>query len=283
MAERSDPSALRWLIGNELRQARISSGHTQSAAGKTLGCSHSKINYLEIGRNQQHPEEVTTLLRFYGVDAAHIDRLASLAGRSDHGTWWAPFSDVVPDWMRTFVGLEGLAATEFMYEPLALPGLLQTPEYAESLLVNNLRVSAVDAERVVKLRMERKRRLLDQDAPLHFRTVIEESVLDRLVGGADVMAAQLDHLLELGQRDNITLHVMPLSVAVHDGLDGEFSVLEFDQARSVGYIEYPNGAIYVQDEDQVSAYRKAADRLRSAALTEAESRDAISTRTASLT
>lgn len=282
MAERSDPSALRWLIGNELRQARISSGHTQGAAGKTLECSHSKINYLEIGRNQQHPEEITTLLRFYGADVAHVDRLASLAARADHGTWWAPFSDVVPDWMKTFVGLEGLATSEFMYEPLALPGLLQTPEYAEALLVNNLRVSTIDVERVVKLRMERQRRLFEQDASLHFRTVIEESVLDRLVGGGEVMAKQLRHLLELGQRDNITLHVMPLSVPVHDGLDGEFSVLDFDEAQSVGYIEYPDGAIYIQDEGQVSAYGKAADRLCSVALSESESSDAIAARAASL-
>ncbi|MGJ7908871.1 helix-turn-helix domain-containing protein [Actinopolyspora sp. H202] len=282
MADRSDPSALRWLIGNELRLARIASGKTQSAAAKALGCTHSKINYLEIGRNQQHPEEVTTLLRFYAADEAQIDRLASLSGRADQGTWWAAFSDVVPDWMKTFVGLEGLATREFMYEPLALPGLVQTPDYAQALLADNLRVSAIDAERVVKLRMERQQRLFDGNSPLNFQTVIEESVLDRLVGGAEVMASQLRHLLELATRDNVTMHVMPLSVPVHDGLDGEFSVLDFEEAKSVGYIEYPNGAIYIQDENQVAAYGKAAERLCSVALTQEESIDEIARRARAL-
>ncbi|WP_092597106.1 helix-turn-helix domain-containing protein [Actinopolyspora xinjiangensis] len=282
MADRSDPSALRWLIGNELRLARLDAGRTQSAAAKALGCTHSKINYLEIGRNQQHPEEVTTLLRFYGAGEAQIDRLASLSGRADQGTWWAAFSDVVPDWMKTFVGLEGLASREFMYEPLALPGLVQTPEYAQALLADNLRVSAVDAERVVKLRMERQQRLFDVRSPLSFRTVIEESVLDRLVGGTEVMASQLRHLLELARQDNVTMHVMPLSVPVHDGLDGEFSVLDFEEAKSVGYIEYPNGAIYIQDENQVAAYGKAANRLCSTALTEEESIEEIAKRAQAL-
>lgn len=64
------------------------------ALGKLLGCSQAKINYLEIGKTQQQPEEVAKLLRFYDADVAHVDRLPSLAGRADRGTWWAPFSDM---------------------------------------------------------------------------------------------------------------------------------------------------------------------------------------------
>jgi transcriptional regulator with XRE-family HTH domain len=283
MPERSDPSALRWLIGNELRQARTRAGKTQSEAGKVLGCSQPRINYLEIGRNKQQPEEVTELLHFYGADIAHIDRMASLAGRADQNTWWAPFGDVVPDWLKTFVGLEGLAESEFSYEPQLLHGLLQTKDYAAALLVNNLRVPTVDVERVVKLRMERQARLTDLDNPLHFTAVIEETVLDRLVGGEAVMHGQLRHLLDLTEHPNITLHVMRLAVAVHDGLDGEFALLDFTQAQSIGYVEFPDGAVYVQDQDQVAAYTQAAARLRAAALPPAESVKAIKSRLARLT
>jgi len=283
MPERSDPSALRWLIGNELRQARTRAGKTQSEAGKILGCSQPRINYLEIGRNKQQPEEVTKLLQFYGADIAHIDRMASLAGRADQGTWWAPFSDVVPDWLKTFVGLEGLAESEFSYEPQLLHGLLQTKDYAAALLVNNLRVATVDVERVVKLRMERQARLTDADSPLHFTAVIEESVLDRLVGGHELMRDQLSHLLDLAKHANITLHVMQLAVAVHDGLDGEFALLNFAEAQSIGYVEFPDGAVYVQDQDQVAAYTQAAERLCAAALSQADSIMAIKSRLARLT
>ena len=85
------------------------------------------------------------------------------------------------------------------------------------------------------------------------------------------------------QRDNVELHVMPVSVAVHDGLDGDFLLLDFDEAQSIGYIEDPTGAIYVQDQDQVGAYTLSADRLCAAALSVSETADAIAARIETLT
>ncbi|GAB3483645.1 DNA-binding XRE family transcriptional regulator [Amycolatopsis cihanbeyliensis] len=274
---RSDPSALRFLIGHDLRVAREQAGLKQSEAAKALGCSQAKINYLETGKTQQKPDEVTALLRSYGADVEHVDRMASLAARADQGTWWAPFGDVLPNWFRTFVGLEGLAAAEFTYESLLLPGQLQTPDYASALLVGNLQVPPMDAPQVVRARMARQR-LADDANPLRFRAVIEEYVLDRIVGGPRVMRTQLEHLLTHMQRDNVELHVMPVTVAVHDGLDGDFLLLDFDEAQSIGYIEYPTGAIYVQDQDQVAAYTLSADRLCAAALSVSDSADAIAAR-----
>ncbi|GDY33888.1 helix-turn-helix domain-containing protein [Gandjariella thermophila] len=278
---RADPSALRFLIGHDLRVARERAGLKQVEAAKVLGCSQAKINYLETGKTQQKPDEVTALLRAYGADVEHVDRMASLAGRADQGTWWAPFGDVLPNWFKTFVGLEGLAASEFSYESLLLPGQLQTADYAAALLVGNLRVPPMDAPQVVRARMARQR-LTDDTNPLRFRAVIEEYVLDRIVGGPRVMRAQLEHLLTLMQRDNVELHVMPVDVAVHDGLDGDFLLLDFDEAQSIGYIEYPTGAIYVQDQDQVAAYTLSADRLCTAALSVSGSADAIAARIAAL-
>ncbi|MGH8883211.1 MAG: DUF5753 domain-containing protein [Stackebrandtia sp.] len=212
----------------------------------------------------------------------HVDRMASLAARADQGTWWAPFSGAVPQWFKTFIGLEGLAATEFTYEPLLLPGQLQTPDYAAGLLVGNLRVAPADAPQVVRARMARQR-LTDDTNPLRFRAVIEQYVRDRIVGGPQVMRAQLEHLLTLMQRDNVELHVMPVSVTVHDGLDGDFILLDFDEAQSIGYVEYPAGALYVQDQDQVTAYTLSADRLCAAALSVSDSADAIAARIETLT
>ncbi|WP_016699432.1 helix-turn-helix domain-containing protein [Actinoalloteichus spitiensis] len=274
---RADPSALRFLIGHDLRSARERAKLKQTEAAKVLGCSQAKINYLESGKTQQKPDEVTALLRAYGADVEHVDRMASLAARADQGTWWAPFSDALPNWFKIFVGLEGLATAEFSYESLLLPGQLQTPDYAAGLLVGNLRVPPMDAPQVVRARMARQR-LTDDTNPLRFRAVIEQYVLDRVVGGPQVMRAQLEHLLNLMRRDNIELRVMPVSVAVHDGLDGDFLLLDFGEAQSIGYIEYPTGAIYVQDQDQVSAYTLSADRLCAAALSVSDTADAIAAR-----
>ncbi|MEV0049037.1 helix-turn-helix transcriptional regulator [Saccharopolyspora shandongensis] len=278
---RSDPSALRFLIGHDLRAARERAGFKQAEAGKVLDCSQAKINYLETGKTQQKPDEVTALLRAYGADVEHVDRMSSLAARADQSTWWAPFGDVLPNWFKTFVGLEGLATAESTYGSLLLPGQLQTPDYAAALLQGNLRVPPMDAPQVVRARMARQR-LTGDTSPLRFRAVIEEYVLDRIVGGPEVMRAQLEHLLELMRRDNVELHIMPVSVPVHDGLDGDFLLLDFEEAQSIGYIEYPTGAIYVQDQDQVAAYNLSVDRLCVAALSVSDSADAISARIAAL-
>jgi hypothetical protein len=84
------------------------------------------------------------------------------------------------------------------------------------------------------------------------------------------------------ERDNVEIHVMPVNVAVHDGLDGDFLLLDFDEAQSIGYIEYPSGAVYVQDQDQVELNTLAADRLCAAALSEADSMVFIKRRIAAL-
>jgi hypothetical protein len=96
------------------------------------------------------------------------------------------------------------------------------------------------------------------------------------------MRAQLEHLLTLIGLDNVELHVMPVNVAVHDGLDGDFLLLDFAEAQSIGYIEYPTGAIYVQDQDQIAAYTLSADRLCAAALPVSDSADMVATRIAAL-
>jgi transcriptional regulator with XRE-family HTH domain len=278
---RTDPSALRFLIGHDLRTARERAGLKQVDAARVLGCSQARINYLESGRTQQQPDDVVELLRAFDVAQPHIDRLAGLAGRADQETWWAPFSGALPAWFQTFVGLEGLAATEFTYRSLRVPGQLQTPEYAAALLVGNLRVAPKDAPHVVRARMARQR--LDHEThPLEFRAVVEEQVLDRLVGGVTTMLAQLRHMLTLADRGNVRIQVLPAEVAVHDGLDGDFIVLDFDEAESIGYIEYPAGSIYVQDQEQVDAYRLAAQRLEAMALPPAQSAEVIADRVEAL-
>lgn len=263
--DRGDPSALAWLIGTELKNARTRAKVSQKAAGTVLGVSHATISYMEGGTTAQEPAKVTTLLRHYSCDLAHADRLARLAGSyADKGTWWADFADVVADWFATFVGLEGLARAEFVWEPLALPGMVQVPEYAEALLVNHLHFAPAEVPQVVSLRAARQKRLTD-DEPLPYSTVIEERTLDRMVGGPDVMRRQLEHLLELSKLPNVDLFVMPEGTAVHDGLDGEFTLLDFEVAQSVAYIEFQDGAVYIQDQDRVAKYALTRKRMCAAA------------------
>ena len=282
MAERADPSALRWLIGVELHNYRKRAGQTLAAAAKQIGVSAGMVGHFEKGLYFPQPEQIAGLLSFYGAPTWAVDRLSSLTGRADQRTWLAPWNEIIPDWTRTFVGLEGLASHEFIYAPLVLPALVQTEAYSTGATAGSARVRPDQVERLVSLRMERQRRLFTDTDPLQLTAIIEESVLDRPIGGPATMREQLEHLVELSARENVDILVLPTAVGHHDGLEGKFTVLHFEQAQSIGYIEYPDGAIYVQDQDQVAAYTRTAESLRSVALPQDESVEAIAGRLASL-
>lgn len=278
MADREDPSAVRWLVGVELTRFRERAGKKIGEAAKVIKCSPGKIGHMESGRNQQQPGEVRDLLRFYGADQADIDRLSSLAGSAGEQTWWAPWTDVVPDWLRTFVGLEGLAAQSSIYAPLVFPALLQTERYALGGTAGHIRVRPDHNERTVSLRMERQRRLFVDDEPLKLSVMLEEAVLDRPIGGPDVLRSQLEHVLQLIEHENIEVRVLPTAIGSHEGLVGPFTVLDFAKAQSIAYVELVNGAFYVQDQDQVNGYNRTVDRLREVALSPEESAGVIRSR-----
>lgn len=278
MAERGDPSALRWLIGVELTNYRRRAGLTLAEAAKAIGCSPAKVGHLESGRNQQQPSDVTDLMRGYRADQSDIDRLASLAGSADQQTWWAPWTEVVPDWLRTFVGLEGLASHVSTYSTAVLPALLQTDRYSLGATAGNIRVRPDHNERVVGLRMNRQQRVFSEVEPLCLTALIEEAVLDRPIGGAEVMRRQLEYLITLSSRDNVEIRVVPTSAGSHDALIGPFTVLDFPKAQSIGYVEVLNGALYVQDQDQVDGYTRAVRGLLEIALSPADSVAAIRSR-----
>ncbi|MFE3222527.1 DUF5753 domain-containing protein [Nocardia sp. NPDC059228] len=210
---------------------------------------------------------------------AQIDRLASLAGRADQKTWWAPFSEVLPNWFKTFVGLEGLARSQFIYQAVTFTGQLQTEAYATALHSGSPLVASVDVPQIVRARVARQR-IADEVSPMGLDTVIEEAVLHREVGDPGVMREQLDHLLTLTDHDHIEIRILPTRTYAHAGNVGEFTLLRFDEAQTVGYIEYPTGALYLQDYDGVAVYEMLADHLRTAALSKSESAELIRGRAA---
>ncbi|MGI5129082.1 helix-turn-helix domain-containing protein [Pseudonocardia sp. CA-107938] len=280
MAARKDPFAIAWLVGNELRQARTRVGETQAEAAARIGSSTSRMNYMETGRSVQRADDVRKLMEFYGR-AEDGERLAGMLIPPTRRVWWAPWEPVIPQWHRLFIGLEGFAAAEFEYEPLIVPGLLQTPDYAAALTGVG-QVPPLHRDRIVEVRTVRQERLFDDAEPLSVSVVIEEHALDRQIGGSDCMRAQLDHLLEMAERPNVTLQVMPDAVPVHDGIAGKLILFDFADAQSIGYVEYADGAVYVGDYHQVAGYIYRREQLRAAALDRHSSREVISARRAAM-
>lgn len=261
-----DTSPLRWLIGTELARYRNEAGLTMTEVSERTGISKPKLGHLETGRQLQDPDDIATLLAAYGTQQRDIDRLASLTGRADDATWWAPWAQVVPDWLKTFVGLEGLAEREFTFEPTIIPGLLQTQEYAAAVTANSPRVRADHGERFVGFRMARTRRLTDPDRSLALHAVVTEGALRLAVGTSELRREQLRHLVELAALPTVTLQVVRPEDGLHTALAGPFMLLEFESALPVCYVELKDGAVYLQDRDQIRTYTMVARNLREVAL-----------------
>lgn len=266
MAPRGDPAPLRWLIGVELARYRNAIKLSLTEASDLSGISRAKLGHLETGRQQQDPDDITLLLATYQVAQHDIDRLISLTTRADEATWWAPWAQVVPDWLKTFVGLEGLAETEFIFEPIIIPGLLQTEQYAAAVTARTPRVRADHSERFVGFRIARTRRLTDPERPLKVHAVLTEGALRLAVGDPELRQAQLRHLLDLAALPNVTIQVVRPEDGPHTALTGQFAVLGFETARSIGYVELHDGAVYLQDADQVRTYTMVSNDLQRAAL-----------------
>lgn len=271
MAGRNDPSALRWLIGVELAAYRKQAGLTLAELSTATGISKPKLGHMESGRYQQQPDDLAGALRACGAEQSGIDRLTSLSGRSDSKAWWAPWAHVVPDWFKTFVGLEGLAESEFVYEPLVLPGLMQTEEYAQAVTGATGFVRQNHTERFVSFRLARARRL-EQEDPLRFHAVVGDAALRLAVATPEVRSAQYERLVELAEQPHVRFQVLTPECGPHDaGGTGQFFVLHFAEARPIAYTELLDGAVYVQDPDDVRTYTLAAENLQHVALDPDES------------
>jgi transcriptional regulator with XRE-family HTH domain len=267
---RNDPPALHWLVGAELTHYRRQSGLTIAQASEKSGIGRPKIGHMETGKYMQWPDDVANLMTIYGAPQRDIDRMTSLAGSCRGRSWLAPWSHLVPDWFKTFVGLEGLAESEFVFAPMVLPGLLQTEEYAETITEATGFVRRDQTERFVSFRLTRAKRLNDQ-IPLHLHAVIGEAAFRLNIDNAEVQQAQLRHLLAMAKLPTVTIQVIRPEDGPHAATSGGFYLLDFARAQSIAYAERVDGAVYVQDPDDVRTYRMVVENLKLVALSPAKS------------
>ena len=186
--------------------------------------------------------------------------------------WWAVYDDVLPTGFDVYVGLEAEAAALRVFEDQVVHGLLQTEDYARTVMTAVRRSSTRrQIDRAVELRMERQKVLTRED-PVQLWCILNEPVISRMIGGAAVMRGQLDHLLEVSQWPNVTLQVLPLSSGVHPALNGPFCILEFPERGDpdVVYTEGVAGHAYLERDSDVRACAEVFDLLRAAAASPAD-------------
>jgi transcriptional regulator with XRE-family HTH domain len=279
----SGPVGPRRRLGAELRRLRTAKGfHLDHVAGE-LGCSTSKISRLETGKGIPKPADVRRLLRIYDATAADRDLLMRLVRDSRAEGWWESYTDGVPlerfflDGPGRYAALESDAVALLSFDAAILHGLLQIPEYARAVLSAELPDhSARDVDQLVELRL-RRQEALHRPRPLRLSAVVDESVFARTIGGPDVMAAQMHHLLDLMEHPNVTIRVLPFTAGLLRAHMGHFMILEIPPAlgSDVVYIEGHAGETVLEAESDVDTYRDVFDDVFARTLGPGETREVI--------
>ncbi|WP_336207280.1 helix-turn-helix domain-containing protein [Nonomuraea sp. LPB2021202275-12-8] len=257
-ARQSGPTALRILVGAQLRRMRESRGISREDAAYAIRGSHSKISRLELGRSTFKPRDVADLLTLYGVvEEAERAALLALAERANAVGWWQDHRDVVPDWFEAYLGLEQDAALIRLYAVQFVPGLLQTEDYARAVVnLDHEGGPAGQIERRVALRMRRQAILAPPDERKLW-VVIDEAALHRQVGDRATMHAQLAHLGRMAELPHVTIQVIPLDYGGNVGGVGSVTILRFAEAElnDVVYLEQIASAQYLSRESDVDPYQ----------------------------
>ena len=268
MPSEQSPTVRRRRLALELRRLREAARLTCEEVAEHLECSASKISRVETGRVSVSPRDVRDMLELYGVPEQQRDSLVQLSRDSRQKGWWHAYSDPVNPQFTTYVGLESAASEIRVYEVNIIPGLLQTQDYARTMIkAGMMNGRHEDVERKVALRMARQPALTRDDPPMLW-TVVDEAALRRRVGGTELMRAQLEHVLELSSLKNVAMQVIPFGAGAHPAMGRPFVILVFPERidPDVVYLEDLTSALYLEDVDEVDRYNVFFNHLRATAL-----------------
>jgi hypothetical protein len=253
---------------------RERAGLTGEEAGTALERSGSWVSRVETGRVGLRGRDLSDLLRLYQVEDPEVaEQLTMLAREGKQRGWWSRYADIVAGAYATYIGYEAEAAELLGYETLCVPGLLQTEAYARALFSAGLpAVSPETVERKVEVRLARQA-VLTRPRPLRLSVIVDEAVLHRALGGAEVMQAQLRHLTEMSRRPNISIQVVPFAAGHHPGMVGSFSLVRFalPDDPDVVYIEGMSRDVFVESDD-AHEYREVFEHLKASALSPEQTR-----------
>ena len=253
------------FFGAELRFARLAAGLSQEQLGRRLGFSGDLVGKIETGERKPKPELVAACDEAFPAANGLFGRIYDLARRSSG----------VPAWFQEWYEAEREAVSVSWWEPMLVPGLVQTADYARALF-QAWRSADTDDEldQLIDARMARQL-ILDRPKPPMLWIVIDEAVLHRCIGSPEITRDQLLRLADLAQRPKVTIQVVPREVGAHVGLLGAFAIATFDHATAIVYLESPDQGQTTDKHATVAAISLTFDTLRAEALPRGASRDLI--------
>ena len=271
MTTSSSPLVERRRLRAELRKARQDADLTQETVAEQMDWSLSKIIRIETGSVGISTNDLNALLRLYKVkNPQRIRQLVELGRAARKQTWWSKYRGLLPSTYFQYIEYETSATIIRTYEPLLIPGLLQTEEYATKisrLYRTNPPLKTVQT--VVEVRMKRQELLLNQAMPPLLFFILDEAVIHRLINDEALRRSQLERLIDMAHRPTVTIEVVPFAIGLHRGMAENFSILEFGGLtdNDVLYFESVRDQIFSHNEtEEISTYRELFEDLRAVSL-----------------
>ncbi|MEV0735247.1 helix-turn-helix transcriptional regulator [Streptomyces sp. NPDC050549] len=256
-------------LGTALRQYRLAAKFDQPQAADVIASSQARISRVESGHATPRVIEVRLLLDAYGVTDPEVrSKLEELAKNSKNRGWWLEHAaHLRPDYVD-HIALEDDATYIREWQPVTVPGLLQTPAYAESVIAGGphyLEPERID--QLVKVRMGRQAKIDEGGAS--YSVILWEGVVAHPLVNVGIHREQLSAILEIGERKNVTVQVLPFSAGVLAGYSSAFYSFSFDEEPTVEAVAMDNlrGTSVLEGAEDLAAYANAYDLLRSSALT----------------
>jgi transcriptional regulator with XRE-family HTH domain len=276
----ASPTVRRRRLAAELRGIRESKGKSGDSVAAALRWSPSKISRYERARTGLRPRDVARLLDYYEITGPRRELLLTLAEDASQKGWWEEYADSLSEDYQQFIGLEHEATSIAIWHVDVVTGLLQTEGYARAIISGYSRVEPTPPAmigRLVRVRM-RRQQVLDRD-DLQVSVVLDESVLKRRIGDEVVMYEQLQHLVRMADRPNVTVQILPLD-AQHTASGESFVIFGFGDdsdamLQDVVSTELMRTGFSVEGERETYLHRIAFQMLTDASLDPARSRALI--------
>ncbi|MDX3188870.1 helix-turn-helix transcriptional regulator [Streptomyces sp. MN03-5084-2B] len=230
-----------------------------------LGILPQLLSAWEKGHRLPSVEDVSAILALLGIHGEKRDRIRTLARHAREPNWLASSIDP-PFALTTRLELERTATAVTMWSPLIVPGLLQTPDYIRSIM-DNSPIPIDQADTRLRVRLARQE-ILTRPDPVRFTALLGERSLQENFGDTGVMSDQIDHLLAMSARGNISLRIVPAGIGYHPGLIGPFDIYEFPGSPPIASVEHVYSTAFLHEETQISGHQQVAKLLRKVALSE---------------
>ncbi|MDH6136451.1 transcriptional regulator with XRE-family HTH domain [Kitasatospora sp. MAA4] len=275
-------SVYRRQLASRLRELRDAKELTLTEVAEIVEVNQSSLSRIENGERGTTPVLVKALLDCYGVTEP-VDREDILdlvrADQAQRQQWWKKYSAVINTTQYGgYLALESSATSFRSYEPQLMPGLLQTADYARQVITEmRVDLTAKQVDALVQVRMERQEKVLGREGAPKLWAVIDEAAIRRIEGTPTVLKGQLELLLAVAPRTNITLQLLPFAAGFHPGLYGSFMLMGFPEPNpDVVWVENLTNSVYFEGSEDVERYTEVFDHLRARALGPPETRSQIS-------